>query len=145
MGDDFSFDVQRVLAFLFLGEGIVQRNTEGTAPFLNTCFPEKVVQKSDGLKCSEQTFVLLEIYNEASDAMSTVFFLLREILGSFFTLHMCCYASILNTHCYMETVFYSNSLAHQRLLPHVSYLAEVGGLTCLSDPESYASGSLGSW
>lgn len=47
--------------FPFLGEGIVQRNIEGIAPFLNTRFPEKVVLKSDALKCSEQTFVLLEI------------------------------------------------------------------------------------
>jgi len=47
--------------FPFFGEGNVQQNTEGTAPFLNTHFPEKVVQKSDGLKCSEQTFVLLKI------------------------------------------------------------------------------------
>jgi len=43
MDDNFSFDVQWILAFLFFGEGIVQRNTEGTAPFLNTHFPEKVV------------------------------------------------------------------------------------------------------
>ena len=62
MGDDqFSFDVQWILVFLFFGEGIVQRNTEGTAPVLKTLFPEKVVRKPDGLKCSEQTFVLLEI------------------------------------------------------------------------------------
>jgi len=61
MGDDFSFDEQWILAFLFFGEGNVQRNTEGTAPFLNTRFPEKVVRKFDGLKCSEQTFVLLKI------------------------------------------------------------------------------------
>ena len=50
-----------ILAFLFFGEGTDQRNTEGTAPFLDTRFPEKVVRKSDGLKYSEQTFVLLEI------------------------------------------------------------------------------------
>ena len=28
---------------------------------LSSSFPEKVIRKSDGLKCSEQTFVLLEI------------------------------------------------------------------------------------
>ena len=39
----------------------IARNTEGTAPFLNTSFSAKVVRKFDGLKCSKQTFVLLEI------------------------------------------------------------------------------------
>ena len=47
MGGDFSFDMQWILAFLFCGEGIVQRNIEGIAPFLNTRFPEKVVLTSD--------------------------------------------------------------------------------------------------
>ena len=46
------------------GEGIVQRNTEGTEPFLNTRFPERFVRKSDGLKCSKQTFVMFYYYGQ---------------------------------------------------------------------------------